>query len=152
MKINIGPYPERGEERKVEVKIHKYDAWNTDSTLALIIVPVLQKLKKYTHGYPSEFVQDDEDEDGSKGMAAWAAILDKMIWAFEQCNEDYEKQYYSGEVDIYWEPCEDNPEFNRMMHGPKHTFKVDLEGMAAHEERMQEGFDLFGKYYRNLWD
>jgi hypothetical protein len=28
----------------------------------------------------------------------------------------------------------------------------DLEGHTLHEERIQEGLDLFGKYYRNLWD
>lgn len=151
MKINIGPYPDGEEKRKVEVKIHGYDAWSADSTLAFIIVPVLKKLKKHTHGYPSEFEQG-EDEDGSKGMAAWAAILDKMIWAFEQVNEDYEEQYYSGEVDWNSEPCADNSEFIRMVYGPNHTFKTDLEGLGAHEKRMQEGFDLFGKYYRNLWD
>jgi hypothetical protein len=25
-------------------------------------------------------------------------------------------------------------------------------GHQLHEERMQEGFDLFGKHYRSLWD
>ena len=28
----------------------------------------------------------------------------------------------------------------------------DVEGHQLHEERMREGFELFGKYYRNLWD
>ena len=28
----------------------------------------------------------------------------------------------------------------------------DVEGHQLHEERMREGFELFGKYYKNLWD
>jgi hypothetical protein len=28
----------------------------------------------------------------------------------------------------------------------------DAEGHLLHEERIQEGLELFGKYYRSLWD
>ena len=28
----------------------------------------------------------------------------------------------------------------------------DANGHAEHVKRIQEGLDLFGKYYRNLWD
>jgi len=30
--------------------------------------------------------------------------------------------------------------------------KWDREGANAHQERMTNGFKLFGKYYENLWD
>jgi hypothetical protein len=42
--------------------------------------------------------------------------------------------------------------FFQMGHGPKHTYQCDYDGIRAVEERMQNGFRLFGKYYRNLWD
>jgi len=29
---------------------------------------------------------------------------------------------------------------------------TDYIGMRIHEERIQEGLELFGKYYRHLWD
>jgi len=28
----------------------------------------------------------------------------------------------------------------------------DSEGMKAHQKRMSNGFQLFGKYYEALWD
>ena len=151
MKVNIGPYTDGEEKRKIKVKAHGYDAWSADSTLAFVIAPVLKKLRGMVHGYPGEFVTE-EDEDGSEGMKKWKGILDKMIWAFEQVNENYEEQYFSGEIDWGFEPCEDNKFISKMCRGPNHTFKVDNDAIAAHEAKMQEGFDLFAKYYRNLWD
>jgi hypothetical protein len=29
---------------------------------------------------------------------------------------------------------------------------TDFNGMRLHQERIQEGLELFGKYYQNLWD
>ena len=74
MKIELGRYPNKG-KRKMSIKIDKWDSWNADHTLAIIIHPVLVQLKKDTHGYPSE-----------KGMTMkkWNVILDKMIFAFNE--------------------------------------------------------------------
>ena len=56
----------------------------------------------------------------------WDDILDEMIWAFEQkCRDDWMDDY-----DYSW----------------------NSEGAKAHQERMSNGFRLFGKYYENLWD
>jgi hypothetical protein len=56
----------------------------------------------------------------------WDDIMDEMIWAFEQkCRDDWMDDY-----DYSW----------------------DSEGAKAHQERMTNGFKLFGKYYESLWD
>jgi hypothetical protein len=39
-----------------------------------------------------------------------------------------------------------------MKKGPRDTHKVDMEGMQRMQERITNGFRLFGKYYENLWD
>jgi hypothetical protein len=39
-----------------------------------------------------------------------------------------------------------------MKRGPNYTFKVDREGMQAYQDRISNGFRLFGKYYEALWD
>jgi hypothetical protein len=39
-----------------------------------------------------------------------------------------------------------------MDRGPKDTYKCDYDGMKMVEERIQNGFRLFGRYYQNLWD
>ena len=47
-------------KRKIKVRIDSYDTWNADSTLSIIIAPMLRQLKEHKCGAP--FV-DDEDEE-----------------------------------------------------------------------------------------
>ena len=37
-------------ERKIKIKIHKYDSWNLDGTLAPIVLPLLKQLRATKHG------------------------------------------------------------------------------------------------------
>jgi hypothetical protein len=84
--------------------------------------------------------------------------MDEMIWTFEQLQPDcdWEQQYYSGEHDTYTEPCEwdaeGKPTLYEMKHGPQDTFKIDREGMTAHQARINNGLRLFGVYFQGLWD
>ncbi len=43
MKINIGNYPRKGNRRKINVQIDRFDTWSTDHTLATIIYPAVRK-------------------------------------------------------------------------------------------------------------
>lgn len=151
--------------RKIKIQIDKYDTWGADHTLAMIIVPMLTQLRDTTHGYPANFVYEDqmhgsqgffEGEDWAfpeDGFEQWKATLDKMIWAFEQVvDDDWEDQYRTGECDFQFEEIEDMPGYSRMVDGPNHTMVTDYDGIAAHRARMQEGFDLFAKYFEGLWD
>ena len=40
----------------------------------------------------------------------------------------------------------------KLEEGPNHTYKCDYDGMAVVEDRIKNGFRLFGKYYQALWD
>ncbi len=51
MKISIGKYPKKGEQ-KVSVRIDPWDTWSMDRTLALIVHPMLKQLHKTNHGAP----------------------------------------------------------------------------------------------------
>jgi hypothetical protein len=64
-----------------------------------------------------------------------------MIWAFEQKSrpDGWEADYYEFEHD----PTK--------TLGLKYT-KNDREGAKKHQERMSNGFRLFGKYLEALWD
>ena len=154
MKIKIGPYPNHrfyhnwlykwfgySPKQKTRIKIHNYDTWSMDHTLANIVLPMLRQLKETKHGSP--FVDDEDvpvalrstnappkendyDTDGNHHKR-WDWVLDEMIWAFEQkCRDDWMEDYYYN--------------------------KWDQEGVKAHQDRMSNGFRLFGKYYENLWD
>ena len=127
---------------------------------SLIILPMLKQLKKSQHGSPNVDPKDVPKHLRPKKKPShkngyvddthherWEWVLDEMIWAFEQHqpDNDWEYQYYSGEND--WQFVD-----GHMVKGPNHTHEVDMEGLKAHEARIQNGMVLFGKYFRNLWD
>jgi hypothetical protein len=144
--------------QKVKVRIDKWDTWSMDHTLAPIILPMLIQLKATKHGAPWVAVADVPKElrptkkdinaynkDGStddKFFKRWDYVLDEMIWAFEQkCRDHWEDDYYGPYIE-----SEDKRElFGRFEW-------IDDEGRQKHQERMTNGFKLFGKYYENLWD
>jgi hypothetical protein len=130
-------------EQKVKVKIHNYDVWSLDHTLAHIIHPALVKLKDCKQGAPSvpnEFVPDhlkatDEElrlykEEGltdDKFFERFDYVLDEMIYAFStKLDDNYEDQFYNGE-------------------------HLDYEACKADAERVEQGFRLFGIFYNSLW-
>ena len=144
--------------QKVSVKIDRWDTWSMDHTLAPIILPMLVQLRASKHGAP---IVDDSDvpkelhmtkkekaafnKDGSttdKFFKRWDWIMDEMIWAFEQKNRDrWEEDYYGPYIE---------GEGGGILGG--HFEWTDDEGRQKHQERMSNGFRLFGKYFENLWD
>ena len=151
------------------VKIDKYDTWSMDHTLSLIILPMLKQLKATKHGAPNVDDEDapehlrstaapakenEYDVDGNHFMR-WDWVMDEMIWAHEQKTIDnWTEQYYSGVSDYIHveEPHEKYGKVYRMAHGPNHTQQIDWDGMKAHQDRINNGMRLFGKYYEGLWD
>jgi len=152
--------------RKIKVKIHDYDTWSADCTLALIILPTLKLLKTGKHGAPrvedsdvpanlwaaKDLTPRNDWELDQFFFARWDFVIDEMIWAFEQLQPDYDwaAQFYSGNSDISWKPCADGS--TELVYGPNHTQTVDEDAMTQHSNRIDNGLRLFGKYYRNLWD
>jgi hypothetical protein len=123
--------------QKVKVRIDPWDTWGMDHTLAYIIHPMLVQLKATNHGYPNGLTEKQ-----------WDDIMDEMIWTFEQkLRDDWEGDYYEYR-EMGPEESKDHPE---SLFGLKLVWE-DREGQAAHQERMTNGFKLFGKYYENLWD
>ena len=154
------------------VKIDKWDTWSMDSTLSIIILPMLKQLQSTNHGAP--FCDDEDVPEGLRSTVAppkenewdtdgnhfkrWDWVMNEMIWAFEQKQPDcdWEHQFYSGEHDIKSVPREWDADGKVLMYeslkGPNDTFQVDREGMTKHQDRIDNGLRLFGKYYQGLWD
>jgi len=144
--------------QKIKVRIDKWDTWSMDHTLAPIILPMLVQLKETKHGAPMVDMEDVPKELRAtkaqqnkyakggdvdpKHFERWDWIMGEMIWAFEQKNRDHwEEDYYGPYIE-----SEDKRElFGRFEW-------TDDEGRKKHQERMSNGFRLFGKYYENLWD
>ena len=157
------------------VKIDKWDTWNMDHTLSNIILPMLKQLKANQHGSP--FVDDDDVPTELKSWACWPKenewdtdlnhhkrwvyVLDEIIFAFEhKVDDSWQDAYRSGEHDILWVPVDvkgnevpkGEHKYTEMRRGPNDTYVCDYDGIKKVEERMANGFRLFGKYYQGLWD
>ena len=150
MKIKIGNYPTYrfyhrwlgrfAPKQKVSVKIDPWDTWSMDHTLACIVLPMLKQFKEIKQSshqvdlkdVPESLHQSDNELEDDGVHEQWDYIIDEMIWAFEQkCRDDWESDYYKYEDD---------------------TSKWDDEkGKKDHQDRMSNGFRLFGKYYEGLW-
>jgi hypothetical protein len=179
MKVKIGKWTKTTNRRKVDIHIDSWDTWNADATLAMIIYPMLLQLRDTKHGVPSELVNEVGGEDYSDqnsfefykqthdwaweiASKRWDEILDKMIWSFQQLVEgNYDEKYHHGTGEYDW--VETDKTFPNPITGKvEKTYQMvdknpdshwyDFEGHQLHNERIQEGLELFGKYFRNLWD
>jgi hypothetical protein len=144
MKVNIKEYTDNGEDQRIEVHIDKWDTWSMDHTLAPIILPMLIQLKETKHGAPDVDLEDvpeglrptnteewqklynETGDTDDKFFERWDWVLDEMIYAFD-CKANKDDVYMRFDID-------------------------DRDGMKQEQERISNGFRLFGKYYENLWD
>ncbi len=157
-------------KRKMKIRIDKHDTWNMDSTLALIILPMLRQLKETKHGsaqvqefeqtsessaqYCFDFYAEGDDYAWERGHKHWEEILDEIIWTFEQLQPDYDWS------DQYWitkpvmDLSDNHEDKDEMTHSIKWLVKgeCDYEGRKNHQDRIDRGLMLFGKYYQSLWD
>ena len=156
-------------DQTIKVRIDRWDTWSMDYTLSHIVLPMLKQLKETKHGAPYVDMSDvpehlrvndvesqeywDKGKTDNKHFERWDWVLDEMIFAFETKAgdlQDWEDQFYAGESDLEWIKQEDGN--YQIVRGENDTSKFDMEGRKAYQERISNGFRLFGKYYENLWD
>lgn len=124
------------------VKIDRWDTWSMDYTLGLIVLPMLKQLKAGRHGHPAELTEKQ-----------WNKITDQMIWSFEQVVAFYEdSQFWLVKPELDWDSPREADENGLVAFKWKTKGKLDKRGYTNHHKRINEGLELFGKYYRNLWD
>ena len=155
------------------VKIDKWDTWDMDATLSMIILPMLKQLRDTKQGAPNVADEDVPEGLGLRSTEAppkeneWDTdenwfkrfdwVLDEMIFAFEsKVDDSWQDAFRSGEIDCKSEACAWDDSGKATLYcsvdGPNHTYKCDYEGLKKVEDRIQNGFRLFGKYYQSLWD
>lgn len=126
--------------RKIYVKVEKYDSWNVDGTLAPIIVPLLKQLRNKNTGsayvdnadVPEQLrIYSDEPNmtpaEWEIWHARWNWTLDEMIWAFTQIADHTEDNFDLSNAE-------------------------DWANYREFQARITCGTTLFGKYFRSLWD
>ncbi len=160
------------------VKIDRWDTWSMDHTLAHIILPMLKQLRDTKHGSP---MTDDEDvpeylrtvkkprrkkkndirdtmqvhavdmDDDSLIHKKWDWVINEMIWTFEQKVKDDDESEFFDHSAYDYENNTDTAEWLNDLTKGQSKLKVDWDGLKAHQERKENGFRLFGKYYQGLW-
>ena len=141
MKVHIGPYSDKGEQ-EIEVHIDRWDTWSMDHTLAHIVLPMLKQLKDTKHGAPDVDPEDipeelrasteeyykykREGQTDPKFFERWDWVLHEMIYAFD-CKANQDDVIMRFDVE-------------------------EQDAMKAEQDRISNGFRLFGKYYESLWD
>ena len=129
-------------KQKVKIRIDRQDTWSMDHTLAPIILPMLVQLKATKHGAPMVDMKDvpkelrpkkqdvlkykELGETDDKFFERWEWVLAEMIYAFD-CKANKDDVYMRFDID-------------------------DRDGVKAEQERISNGFRLFGTYYESLWD
>ena len=153
MKFSFGRYPSSIKaKQKISLKLDKWDTWNMDHTLAILIHPMLKQLDETKHGSPNV---DDEDvpeklrstnskpkkqewDIDSNHFKRWDWVMKEMIWAFGE--------HARGETPDFWIKKPKKPK-DWITSG-----KFDNKKYDAYHKRKQNAFRLFGKYYQSLWD
>jgi hypothetical protein len=161
MKIEIGNHPglKSKKKRVVKVRIHSYDSWNLDHTLALVISPALKKFDK-NHGIPASMFPAGTDFDYNNAKSReyqkiektaqkkWDDTLDRMRWSFDQIarHEPDEPKY----------PLKTSKDLSDLTKKktPAQQAKIKkwISKINTYQARIQDGLNLFGVHYRDLWN
>lgn len=120
--------------RKISVRIDGFDTWNLDVTLAHIIHPALIKLKESNSGAPNV-----QNEDVPKELRAASDELERM-----NTQGQVDEKYFDR-----W-----NWALDEMIFAFEFVKNENCYGVETDKEvwnRVQNGLQLFGKYYTGLW-
>ena len=143
-----------------QLKATKHGAPNVDAEdVPVNLRPSEEWIKRYNH----------DGETDPYFFKRWEYVLDEMIFAFETKEgvlKDWEEQFYESETVTKYEPVGIGPAQLRLFPDEDGSLedyqfyemkfsgesKVDWDGRKAYQERISNGFRLFGKYYESLWD
>lgn len=148
-------------DRRIKVRIDRYDTWGMDHTLAYIILPMLKQLKATKHGSPYvdqedlpaelrltkreqkvfdeghwnkklKATEEEIDAASKKFHSQFDWVLDQMIWSFEQQFDEDEGR------NNYYEP-----------YGPNEVIEDDPEDTIIHEDgTTSKSKSLFSKEWK----
>ena len=138
--------------RQYKRKMREKDTWDLRYNFARYALPRLKRFRQVTIGYP---VTDDV-----KTMDDWHNVLDKIILAFDYIVEEDDWWIFNPEYDYtdglhFGSEPSDNPKFMRCVITEEDWVVPMQEKMNKEEQRrnevIQEGLNLFAKWYMHLW-
>lgn len=139
------------------------ESWSFNSACAKWALPRLKKLRQNCISHPVSLCGNDHQEhfipckeapitstDESKcSEAKWHEILDKIIWSFEHF-DDMVDPVYPDDYDHRQVVTEVSDRGIRFSAVDKR--EIDWTPVNEHAKKLQEGFELFGKHFQDLWD
>lgn len=136
MKIDI-PHPDEIDALGTQITIHSWDTWSMDHTLSYIIVPMLIQLKDTKHGAPN--VDNDDVPEELRMPDGWKETRYNIDG---ETDEQFFNRWDWVLDEMIWAFTYKRDNFDSMLDKDR----------DAVQERMSNGFRLFGKYYESLWD
>lgn len=136
MKIDI-PHPDEIDALGTQITIHSWDTWSMDHTLSYIIVPMLIQLKETKHGAPN--VDNDDVPEELRMPDGWKETRYNIDG---ETDEQFFNRWDWVLDEMIWAFTYKRDNFDSLLD----------KNREAVQERMTNGFRLFGKYYENLWD
>ena len=133
------------------------DLWNMFDWFMEVTKPMLVEFRKTHHGSPATLGENYTNEDGllvnDKCHEEWDAILDRMIFLITEMNEETcsMKNQYNEEIERWYEIENYNrePKYEKI-----HNLYCEREAeiIEYRDKCKDEFFELFSKWFWNLWD
>lgn len=135
---------ERHRTERAENNFSTRDIWNFFVANAQAQVTALAEMRDMAHGYPSEFVNWDDESDHS-GFDKWINIINKMIDGWQSILDEDE---------LTIRPYDESKSFLENVNTPVMDEQYENYRLAVADcqRRFREGMALYVNYYRSLWD
>lgn len=123
------------------------DVWSMDWWFFSVVIPMLKQLRDTKQSYPSEFKTPEE----------WDRELDTMIHYFIEATEEgcSEKNEYEEQYNKRWWDSFDKKGMAYVIDDSElrdkylqRSYEID----EYREDMKNKGFEMFSKYFWNLWD
>lgn len=129
----------------------KRDSWSLDYSIAQFTLPRLKYLSKHLDGYPASFSDCSEWEEVlQKMIIAFEYMLDEDNWWLDNSKYDYTK--YMNHITFKDEEGRICSTFEPTNKEKYETIRAaHMAELARRNSVIDEGLELFGKYFRKLW-
>ena len=123
-KFKINSWEKKMKKERAKKGYCRQDTWNIDCWFLNIVPKILKDFNENRFGYPYDLSNEE-----------WDKIIKRMIFCFEEANEDT-----CSQINEY--SCETNTE---------EWLKREEEINEYQDNMKNEGLELFSKHFWNLW-
>lgn len=136
-------------QQRIERGFDDTELWNLEFTIAKYVLPRLIEFRKVMNGYPANV----------ESFEKYQEMVDKMIYSFDHIvNEETYTEQLEKDLGVTWDGVFEMKKIPDGNYELLHTDKYNEELMKKYREeqmkegeKIDEGLELFGKYFRSLW-